>query len=254
VNCSRVRKDWKHEHDGLSVLDYPSFHPTHHMQTLADQFQFQDQLRKLCAFLCWRKESSRTASLLLLRFFWGFELQEIMAITGLTRTAVDNQISAARKEARRYLNAPVGFQAGRKATPAFKEAGLQYVANPEDLFAQFRATITRARSGSCAARGKRHPAQGHEHGKPLTIAELDHLVSCRKCLNHVARMMNLTTPGERWLLDESSTNRNGTRRTMRYQRPHMIAVGSATDLIRGGPDDGNDRGSYWSLLLFPIVV
>jgi RNA polymerase sigma factor (sigma-70 family) len=254
VNYTRRRKAWKHEHDGLDLLNHQSSHPELRLRALAEQFESQDQLRMICAFLCWRKETSRTASLLLLRFFWGFEPQEIMGMTGLTRTAVDNQISAARREARSYLTSPETFQAGRKAVPTTGKIGAHFSADIDGLFTDLRGEICGTCSNRCPTR-KRHPHTRDIAGQSaLTISELAHLVSCRKCLNHVARKLSLTLPGDRWPLDDSPVNQNEIRRRLRYQRPRLLTAGSATELIRGAPATGDEKVSYWSLLFFPIMA
>src|SRR6202035_1548049 len=91
------------------------------IRTTTDRIELQDQLAKLCGFLCWRKESSRTASLLLLRFFWGLQPQEIMLLARLPRPSGHNQIWIARNEARSYLKNPEKFPMAHKSLPANKQ-------------------------------------------------------------------------------------------------------------------------------------
>src|SRR6202034_2478105 len=80
-----------------------------------DQMDVQNELRCVCAFLCWRKASAKSASYLILRFFHGYYPEEIVRIALTSRNVVDRGIRLASLEAKAYLADPqrLRFMPGR---------------------------------------------------------------------------------------------------------------------------------------------
>ena len=69
----------------------------------SDALQQQNDLRGLCSYAVWRKESSKTASYFILHFFHGYERHEIANIACVTMATIYNKLKTTRSEAGAYL-------------------------------------------------------------------------------------------------------------------------------------------------------
>jgi hypothetical protein len=58
----------------------------------------QDDLRRIVAYLCWRKGAVKSASVLLLRFFHRYFPEEIVRIALMKRGAIDELLRVSREE------------------------------------------------------------------------------------------------------------------------------------------------------------
>ncbi len=87
------------------------------------RLEMQNDLRRICQFACWRKETSRGGSILILRFFHGYYPYEIASILRCARSVVDERLHLVRREARAWLDEPRklavidGGPAGAKLLP-----------------------------------------------------------------------------------------------------------------------------------------
>jgi hypothetical protein len=139
----------------------------------------REELRRICAFICDRKETSKGASAFLLHFFHGLSVSDVSAVMQTTRAAVDERLSVIRKEARRYLE---------RRTPVLVKSG----SGETELMAELQSII----AGSC--RGECFSDEEAQHFYAPGAAELPrdrlaHLASCSKCLRVVARLLEFPT-------------------------------------------------------------
>src|SRR5258708_5348914 len=72
----------------------------------SEQIQAQDELRRICHYVCARKETSRAGSILMLRFFHGYYPGEIAQITRSSREVIEFHLGFARSEAKLSLENP----------------------------------------------------------------------------------------------------------------------------------------------------
>lgn len=93
----------------LPILDFDSAEWA--LSVLNDEIllRAQNDLRRICHFSCHRKETAKSPSILILRFFHGFYPTEIAAIARCSRAAVDERLRQARREAKLYLEDPSKF-------------------------------------------------------------------------------------------------------------------------------------------------
>ena len=229
LHSSRQRKNWNHPCDSLTTMDYLSLRGFR----IAERVDLQDRLRKLCAFLCWRKEKSRASSLLLLRSFWGFEPQEIMSLAGIRRRSLDNMIWIARDEARRYLASPQSYCLNRRFRPLTRDASGKHASGLDNLDAQLLELIHESRSGECLSDCRTDRSC---RGTPLTIMQLAHVVSCEICLGQFTKEMEIAPPKGRWVWGVRSNAPRETPRRFAYQPPRMDRKDNATNVILDTPD------------------
>lgn len=187
----------------------------------ADQVDVQNDLRRICSFLCWRKTSAKSASYLILRFFLGYYPEEIVRIALASRNVVDHGIRIASSEARVYLTDPkrLRFMPGRgkqekqarqdAQDSVSKFAPVLFPVPASEFLHSLNQMILASRLEECPPREEllklyeRIPAVANEgSSSSLDRTLLAHLVSCPPCLDAVNQHLRMPPlsdrfPGER---------------------------------------------------------
>ncbi|WP_158790371.1 RNA polymerase sigma factor [Granulicella sp. L60] len=190
VHLSGLRQAQRHPFLNYSVSDFDTLQMG--LRRPADPIEVQDSLRLIVAYLCWRKQSSKYASLLILRFFHGYFPEEIMKICILSRQSVDFGINAAREEVQLYLEEPSRLRIMNNDAPP--EVHLSHTASDADhLMEELRATLSRARCTPCLKKEQLLQNYITENPKPIQTELLAHIVSCRECLDLVSRYYDMPT-------------------------------------------------------------
>lgn len=181
--------------DDLSIVDYDSAKRGLRAVDRQGILFIREDLHCVCDYLCGRKESSRAASIFILRYFLGYFPHEVMKVVQATRVAVDKAIQAIRREARLDLERPGVLRQMRKR----KDPRVRVAWSADDslgLFAALREKIFRSRTGDCFSLD----ALKERYSRPgccFTTAELAHLVSCSGCLDRANRLLGLPLLEER---------------------------------------------------------
>src|SRR5438477_7678071 len=68
-----------------------------------DRIETQNILRRIASYVAWRKQTSKSASIVALRFFHGYLPEEIARMALVSREAVDERLHKGRNEARLHL-------------------------------------------------------------------------------------------------------------------------------------------------------
>jgi RNA polymerase sigma factor (sigma-70 family) len=135
----------------------------------------RDELRRICLFVCDRKETSKGASAFLLHFFHGLSVSDVSVLMQTTRAAVDERLSVVRKEARRRLERPV---------PVLIKSGSGEV----DLMAELQSIIASSCRGECFTTEELQLCYAPGTSE-LPKDRLAHLASCSRCLGVVAQLL-----------------------------------------------------------------
>jgi DNA-directed RNA polymerase specialized sigma24 family protein len=196
LQYARLRRAGRSAIDDLSIVDYDSIEGGLQAVDRSQLLFVRADLHRVCDFVCVRKNSSRTASILILRFFLGYFPSEVMAVTQSSRIAVDKALQAARREARLDLERP-GFLSSIEAPRERSTMGDGVHENPSRLFRDLREKIAASCVGECFGREVLR-ARYTENEPGFAIEELAHLVSCKRCLDEANAILGLP------LLDERS--------------------------------------------------
>lgn len=183
----------------LSSLDFESLELSA-AQHRTSIIEWQDELRSAVDFLGWRKNSTKSASMLLLRFFHGFYPSEIMRIARLSRKAVDDSLANAREETKAYLANPKKLQVMHCDLPPAIHNSRTAVPTDEFL-AQMLQRISDNRTGDCLSASTLTALYSDTREGSIDCLLLAHLVSCPQCLDVIARQMSLPPRGSRPLED-----------------------------------------------------
>jgi DNA-directed RNA polymerase specialized sigma24 family protein len=194
------RRALSHAFQELSTVDFDTLAISLRTSSSFNQIEVQNELRKILAFLLWRRRSAKFASIFLLRFFHGFSPEEIAGICLITRRAVDLSLLHTREELRAYLAHPSRLQVLRRGpTPEF--VPLNIAVTSDDFINELLGSIFGSSCGSCqsdAALERRYCAL---NPRPLDSDLVAHLVSCKPCLDKAARFCGTSLPPARSMED-----------------------------------------------------
>ncbi len=185
----------------LSIADYDSgllgwtaIEPPRRLQASED-------LHQICAFACFRKESSKAGSVLILRFFHNYFPTEIVSVLNSSRNCVDQWQRVARREAKMFMNRPGGLRFVNGGAPS--RPSVRYLKSDCDLMFDLRQLIFSSCRGECLSQKELHEAYAGGNEEALTTAKLAHLVSCAKCLDMANELLGLPLLAERYRSDST---------------------------------------------------
>jgi RNA polymerase sigma factor (sigma-70 family) len=208
---TEIRRGRRFCFEELALIEFDDLRLSLKEEKSADPIQIQDDLRRIVAYLCWRKRSAKSASVLLLRFFHGYFPDEIARIAGLRRGPVNELLRVAREEVKAYLVDPSRVEIMRQGRPP--ELMPTRAAVPPDRFAQeLRKIIAEARTGPCLDRDQWLRCCNANPPKPLSSELLAHLVSCEHCLE-IVRSHNGLPPLSQRSEDQASSLKRRSRRS-----------------------------------------
>jgi RNA polymerase sigma factor (sigma-70 family) len=149
------------------------------------------ELELLCRYACSRKETSKSASVLILRFFHDYLPSEVARLMRSNRRAVDEWLRLARGEARRFLENPGSLDFGGPGAAAGMVALAVDSPASADIGNRLRRTVFAHRTGWCLSRGEIDALYAPSNTETLSHATLSHLVSCPACLSSATRAAGL---------------------------------------------------------------
>jgi DNA-directed RNA polymerase specialized sigma24 family protein len=187
---------------GLGAVDFDTFSIRLHSSVAAsfEQIESQNELRKILAFLLWRRRTAKFASLFLLRFFHGLSPEEIASICLISRHSVDLALGYAREELKTYLAEPAKLHVLRRGpVPEYKP--LKDAVPSCDFANDLLQSIFNSPCGSCPSDAT---LERHYHTlnlRPLESDLLAHIVSCKVCLYKVIKFCGTPPPPTRSMED-----------------------------------------------------
>src|SRR5215207_1069504 len=180
----------------LSIADYDSCQFGWTAIEPPRRMQASEELHQICAYACFRKESSKAGSVLILRFFHNYFPTEIASVLNSSRNCVDQWQRLARREAKLFMNRPGGLRFVNGEAPA--RHPVRYLRSDCDLMLDLRELIFSSGRGDCLSQQELHEAYAGGNAETLTTAKLAHIVSCAKCLDAVNELLGLPCLAERY--------------------------------------------------------
>lgn len=200
---SRMTRLTQRLHDtALSIADYDTLRLGWTTIEPPRRMQAAEQLHQICTYACFRKQSSRAGSVLILRFFLDYLPTEIAGVLSSSRHCVDQWQRLARREVKVFLEEPerLRFVDAKTATA---RAWTNYPASDCDLMLALRRMIFASRQGPCLTREELAAAYAAGETESLSTTELAHLVSCPPCLDIVNALLGLPLLAERYAAESS---------------------------------------------------
>ncbi len=201
MHVSRLSRSAQHLHEtALSVADYDSgrlgwtaIEPPRRMQAF-------EELHQICTYACSRKETSRTGSVFILRFFHEYFPTEIAAVLNSSRHCVDQWQRLARREAKLFIDEPRRLRFVNTKTSSDRQQ-IRYLKSDCDLMLELRQMIFNSCQGDCLSQSELAKIYNNGHEDGLTTAKLAHIVSCHACLDAVNALLGLPSLANRYSTD-----------------------------------------------------
>ncbi|HEU4386827.1 MAG TPA: sigma-70 family RNA polymerase sigma factor, partial [Blastocatellia bacterium] len=196
---------------GLRLVDYDTIDLSLGTVTLMNHITARDELRAVCRFACVRKETSKSASVLILRFFHGYYPAEIALVIGSPRKAVDDWIRIARREAKAWLQDPTQVAPINRTGPR-PDLEFSTCLTIGEFVSDLRSAIFSAGISPCFTDdelGRMYDENGNASPDCRALA---HIVGCVKCLDRVNYLLGLAPLSERFpndMLGPDSGDKSG---------------------------------------------
>src|SRR5689334_3177224 len=184
------------EETTLSIADYESGQIGWTAIEPPRRMQASEELHQICAYACFRKESSKASSVLILRFFHNYFPSEIASVLNSSRNCVDVWQRLARREAKSFMNQPEGLKFVNGEAPS--QPVVRYLRSDCDLMFDLRQLIFSSCQGDCLPLPDLNEVYAGGNDETLTTAKLAHIVSCPKCLDAVNAILGLPLLSERY--------------------------------------------------------
>lgn len=192
----------------VSVADFDSIQFALGASSPDGLLQKQNDLRRICSYTVWRKDSSKSANYLILLFFHGYTRREVAEIACLPIAAIYNKLKIARTEVKSHLEGSGKLRIAMHDIPPDPELRLSPVSSAE-LFDELRETILRARTSECIPEEVLLNHYRAAHPKPISCSLLSHIVSCEQCLSAIDQYFQRPTLGVRKPPEDFASSMDG---------------------------------------------
>ncbi len=192
----------------VSVAEYDSIYFAPRSGSPEFLLQRQNDIRRICSYAIWRKETSKSASYLTLLFFHGYSRSEIASLAGAPLAAIYNKLKIARQELKAHLAQSNSLAIARgdvRPVPALRVTSVTFA----ELFDELRTLILSARSTECLAAESLLAHYPSIDPKPIPCSLLSHIVSCERCLTLLDRHLQRPTLSDREPPLDSLDHRDG---------------------------------------------
>ena len=184
----------------VSIADFDSFDFAIAAKQSGDLLERQNDLRRICNYAIWRKQSSKSASYFILHFFHGYARREIAEVACLPISAIYNKLKAARDEIKTSISEQHRLRIVNRNDPP--PPALSWSALPSvELFRELRSLILKARNSACLPEDELLVFYRKSPAEPISCTLLAHIVSCDRCLAIIDRYFRRPTLQDRESLD-----------------------------------------------------
>jgi RNA polymerase sigma factor (sigma-70 family) len=194
THVSQLRTAARNLSQSLPIPEDTLTEPALHARDSSQLYETQDALRRVCRYACARKQSSRAASVLILRFFHDYDTSEVGKVVGCTPQAVRQCLRFARSEARLFVDNPAAFDLIDSTLPRIPSNG--NTGNAEKLVSELRSMVFHSREGDCLSSDSLR--MFYQLKMRWTNAAIAHVVSCRCCLDKVNRELGIPLLSDRF--------------------------------------------------------
>jgi DNA-directed RNA polymerase specialized sigma24 family protein len=146
--------------------------------------QRQNDLRRICTYTMWRKESSKGACYLALLFFHGYTRSQVSEIARVPIPSIYNKVLKTRGEIKAHLEHSTKVRIVRGELPPEPTLHFSAVSSSE-LFGELRETVKASRRSPCFTAESLLAYYEPKQLDPIPTSVLAHIVSCELCLSQL---------------------------------------------------------------------
>jgi DNA-directed RNA polymerase specialized sigma24 family protein len=189
----------------LGPDDFDSIQIAFRSPSSGDPLQQQNDLRRICTYVTWRKAQAKSASYFILRFLHGYYRREVATIAGVPLSSIDPKLNKVRSEVHLYLAAPGKLQFTSRELPPNPRLHWTPLSSLA-IFKELRETVLAAREGECLPEDDLLAHYQNSRPTAISCSLLSHLVSCERCLSLVDQHFRRPTLKDREPLDSLSAS------------------------------------------------
>ena len=205
---SDIARSTREALQSLSPDDFDSIQIAFRSPTPGDPLQQQNDLRRICAYVTWRKAQAKSASYFILRFFHGYFRREVATIAGVPLSTIDPKLNKVRSEVHLYLAEPGKLQFTSRELPL--NPPVSWTPLPSlALFRELREAILAARDGECLPEDELLAHYQSSRPSAVSCPLLSHIVSCERCLSLIDLHFGRPTLKDREPLDSLGSPSDG---------------------------------------------
>src|ERR1700679_4240279 len=192
----------------VSPDDFDSIQIAFRSPTSGDPLQQQNDLRRICSYVAWRKGHAKSAGYFILRFFHGYFRREIATIAGVPLSTIDPKLNKVRSEVHLYLAEPGKLQFTNRELPPAPRLHWTPLSSLA-IFNELREGILAARDGDCLPEEELLAHYGNARPAAISCSLLSHIVSCERCLSLIDLHFRRPTLKDREPLDSLCSTPDG---------------------------------------------
>jgi RNA polymerase sigma factor (sigma-70 family) len=201
IFVSRLRRSASLQQFVSSVADYDSAELGLRIVDPHDQMQIANELRRICLYASERKETSKVGSVLIMRFFHGYYMNEIGQVLRSPMDSIYTFLKLARREAKLFLDDPASMKFVVSQASREGAGNAEAKRNPSKLLTELRDFIFRSRRGACIPPERLTRFYAKTADEKFEATDVAHIVSCPTCLDEVNQMLELPFLAERYPTD-----------------------------------------------------
>lgn len=194
----------------LQTVDYDSMETALAAADRSRLLYIRSDLAGICEYACFRRKSSRSGSVLILRFFLGYFPSEIAALLRTTPVAVHKLVETARLEAKAFLKRPGSLHI--PGCESILKASFAKICLPDDpvaLLARLHDRVFKEAEGECFTAEEFDLIYSDKTNRQLATHKIAHLVSCRNCLERANSLFHFPSLLQRFPDDFNDRNQGG---------------------------------------------
>jgi DNA-directed RNA polymerase specialized sigma24 family protein len=184
----------------LTISDYDSIEIALSSVDGNELLLVRSRLTEICEYARVRRMTHKAASVLVLRFFFGYLPSEIAKVLKSNRAAVDKLTHTARLEVKAYVSEPGTLhflqkksegRTPQKILPAVKRRKANLPDDPVELKSELRGQILSWNDGLCFSKETLSITYAETTEQPPGAVELAHLVTCKTCLDTANEILGI---------------------------------------------------------------
>lgn len=203
LHFASLRKGMRDPIGELAAIDYESAELTLRAAPVFNRLYVCDQLARACELAVARKDESRPHCLLLLRFFHGYFLDELVRVAGNS----DNTIRKWLREAQSEVRAAQQGQSQERPQKDGWSRQLVLYDRPEEFLRSLRQLLLNSAQSPCPSRDEIRAQYSALSPNEIKTELLSHLAVCGKCLDRVNNILQIPLLANRHVGDINDRGR-----------------------------------------------
>lgn len=194
LHFAHLRKGMRDPIGELAVVNYDSAELSLRAAPQSNRLYVYDQLARICEYAFAQKNSSKPNALLLLRFFLGYYMEELVLVARSSKPTIRKSLQEAQSEVQRVLAQPASKPVVSQSRWADQ---LPTDGRSDEFLLAIRNFLLDSKQEHCPSRQELIAHYSGITPSEVSTELLGHLAGCRKCLDRVNTILGLPLLADR---------------------------------------------------------